>query len=190
MSTYEPSKEEVRATLTIGSLIAPFYSGYIKRLGLQGTERVLDYGSGSGVCSKHLAARLQKGGHLTCVDVSRTWNSVIQNTLRKYSNVDTCVLDLTDAQAAKQLPDSAFDAVFIHFVLHDIPAQERPIIVQRLVEMLVNGGKLYMREPLEPGGMTSAEMRQVLKDAGLRLTSSRHEKTWYAGEMFEGVFQK
>jgi len=50
------------------------YKNYIRTLNFKGNERVLDFGSGSGAGSKHLAKMLQKsGGHLTCVDISKYW---------------------------------------------------------------------------------------------------------------------
>ena len=50
------------------------YTKYIKTLGLSGNENILDFGSGSGAGSKHLAKMIQgKDGTLTCLDTSIYW---------------------------------------------------------------------------------------------------------------------
>ncbi len=62
-STYEPQKLEIYLTLGLGiTVLSPYYRGFARSLGLHGDERVLDFGSGSGICSRHIAARLRRGG--------------------------------------------------------------------------------------------------------------------------------
>ena len=68
-------------------MLSPYYRGFARSLNLRGDERVLDFGSGSGICSKHIAARLQFGGHLDCVDISAGWMEVIRKTLKRYDNI-------------------------------------------------------------------------------------------------------
>ena len=73
------------------------YTRYIKSLKLKGNENLLDFGSGSGAGSKHLAKILQnKGGYLTCIDTSRYWTARAQKRMRKYNNVDFFTLQLAD----------------------------------------------------------------------------------------------
>lgn len=63
------------------------YTKYIKTLGLSGNENILDFGSGSGAGSKHLAKLIQdKEGSLTCLDTSIYWTSVAKRRLRHYKN--------------------------------------------------------------------------------------------------------
>ena len=85
----EPTQIEVRLTLALGlTLLSPYYRSFANSLDLNGNESVMDFGSGSGVCSRHIAARLQKSnGKLTCVDISAVWQRVIQKTLRRFKNV-------------------------------------------------------------------------------------------------------
>lgn len=73
LSTYEPPPLEIKITNTMGlSVLSPYYLSFVEGLNLRGDKRVLDFGSGSGVCSRHIAACLKHGsGHLDCVDVSR-----------------------------------------------------------------------------------------------------------------------
>ena len=80
--SYEPSKLEICLTLGIGAIIAPFYRSYVETLPLQDNEKVLDFGSGSGILSRHIASHLERGGgHLTCVDISSRWMKVARYTL-------------------------------------------------------------------------------------------------------------
>ena len=93
------------------------YKRYVDSFGLAGNEVVLDYGSGSGRISRHIAERLLSGeGHMTCVDVSKVWMETIQKRLKKYPNVDYKLGDL----AACDITDSAYDFVVVHFVLHHV----------------------------------------------------------------------
>lgn len=191
MAGYEPSSLEITLTLSVGTLISDFYRGYVNRLPLTGSERVLDFGSGSGVCSHHLAARLERGGgSLTCVDVSRGWLAVARRTLRKYRCVSYCQTDLSAETDDSGLPESGFDVLFIHFVLHDLPASDRATVARRLASKLVPGGALYLREPLEPGNMGPGDFRQLLTGAGFVEINARRAQRWYTGPLFVGVFRK
>lgn len=114
LSTYEPSPFEIKITLALGlTVLSPYYQHFVHGLNLRGDEHVLDFGSGSGICSRHIAACLQRGsGQLTCVDVSHGWIQVIRKTLRRYSNVNYHLGHITEID----LSDSAIDMVVIHFV--------------------------------------------------------------------------
>jgi hypothetical protein len=54
----------------------------------------------------------------------------------------------------------------VHFVLHDVPANDRALVVANVVTSLREGGSLYLREPVEHG-LSAAEMRDLLWHAGL-----------------------
>ncbi len=163
-STYEPPALEIWLTRTLGStVLRPYYRGFVRQLNLRGDERVLDYGSGSGVLSRHIAARLEEsGGHLDCVDISHGWMAVIRKTLRRYANVGYHLGHITRLN----LPDAAYDVVVVHFVLHEVPASERPAVVGMLAHKLKAGGRLVLREP-QGEGLTPDELRRLAKTAGL-----------------------
>jgi SAM-dependent methyltransferase len=82
-----------------GSLL---YNPYFKTFGLKGNESVLDFGCGGGVGSQCLANLLDKGGHLTCIDVSRYWIERARKRLDKYSNVECKSGDIRELD----IPDS------------------------------------------------------------------------------------
>ena len=166
-STYEPPTLEIWLTLGLGlTVLSPTYRSFARSLGLHGDERVLDFGSGSGICSRHIAARLRRGGQLDCVDISRGWMRVIRRTLRRYAQVGYHLGRITTLD----LPEAAYDLVVIHFVLHDIPAAERPDVVAALARRLKPGGRLVLREP-QGHGLTLDELDRIMTAAGLRTTA-------------------
>jgi ubiquinone/menaquinone biosynthesis C-methylase UbiE len=170
-------------TVAMGSLAENIYKDYVEKLALRGDERVLDFGTGSGNPALHLARKLQgRGGRLTCVDVSERWMKLARRRLRRFSNVDYYLGDITwlDILPASQ------DIVFLHFVLHEIPPAERPEIVRRLCARLAAGGKLYVREPLR--FISEAEILQLVGRNGLREESSSTSEIKTQGFVYEGVF--
>ena len=85
----EPSALKVFTTVLGGYVNSRAYQRYVDSFGLTGSEWVLDYGSGSGRISHHIAERLApESGHLTCVDVSTVWMDVVKRRLTGYPNVD------------------------------------------------------------------------------------------------------
>jgi 2-polyprenyl-3-methyl-5-hydroxy-6-metoxy-1,4-benzoquinol methylase len=183
-STYEPPPLEIRITLALGlTVLSPYYHRFVRDLNLRGDERVLDFGSGSGICSRHIAAHLKRGGgQLTCVDVSHSWMKVIQKTLRRYDNVSYHQGHITEID----LPTSAFDVVVIHFVLHDIPDQERLCVLHSLARRLSPHGRLIVREPQGPG-LSPDVLQQLAEQAGLQ-TSTLHVRKLVIGHVYDGCF--
>lgn len=168
LSTYEPPTGEIRITLALGlTILSPYYRGFARSLNLRGSEKVLDFGSGSGICSRHMAAVLQRGGGtLDCVDVSERWMATVRKTLRKFNNVRFHLGHITRLN----LPQAGFDLAVSHFVLHDIPAVERPAVVQALARTLKPGGALILREP-QNEGLAPDEINRITAAAGLRPAS-------------------
>lgn len=167
----------------INIFFSSVYTRYIRGLGLKGTERILDFGSGSGSCSRHLAALLQNGGHLTCVDTSRFLTGKARKRLRRYTNVDFQVGELPELG----LPGESFDAVFVHYALHEVSAASRPRYVREFSRLLKNHGKLFIKEPTgEHDGMPKAEIQALMAMAGLKELSFSEEK----GKVCTGVYTK
>jgi 2-polyprenyl-3-methyl-5-hydroxy-6-metoxy-1,4-benzoquinol methylase len=185
MAAYEPSTTEVRITVLMGVLAAPIYRNYVNRLGLEGNERVLDFGCGSANPGRYIAARLaQGGGHLTCVDVSQRWLEVARKRLSRYANAEFRLGDIRELA----IPARTYDVVFIHFVLHEIPAAERASITGCLAEKLKPGGKLFLREPLQM--ISAGDIQAAMQAAGLALVSATTGKIFSQGEVFEGVYSR
>jgi SAM-dependent methyltransferase len=163
-SSYEPPALEVWLTLGLGlTVLSPYYRGFARSLRLRGDERLLDFGSGSGICTRHIAARLQRGGRLDCVDVSSGWIKVLRKTLSRYKNVSCHLGHITQLD----LPKAAFDLVVSHFVLHDIPGAERPAVVQALGQRLKPAGQFILREP-QGEGLSGEELIRLADSTGFQ----------------------
>ena len=164
------------------------YKRYVDSFGLAGNELVLDYGSGSGRISRHIAERLLSGeGHLTCVDVSKVWMETIQRRLKKYPNVDYELGDL----ATLAITDNAYDIVVVHFVLHHVEKDQRQERVDILARKLRPHGRLFIREPTrEQHGTPAVEIRALMSTAGLHERESGMSRSLLMGEVFDGVFDK
>jgi ubiquinone/menaquinone biosynthesis C-methylase UbiE len=172
LSTYEPPPLEIGLTLALGlTVLSPYYRSFARSLDLSGDELVLDFGSGSGICSRHIAALLKRCGHLDCVDISSGWMNVIRKTLRDCNNVSYHLGSITQLD----LPASAFDVVVLHFVLHDISATERQSVVNALARRLKPGGRLLLREP-QGEGLSPEELLQLASTAGLSPSIFRSRK--------------
>jgi ubiquinone/menaquinone biosynthesis C-methylase UbiE len=169
-------------------LISFLYKKYIYGLGLEGGEDVLDFGSGSGAGSRHFAQILsEKGGQLTCLDTSRPWMKTAMKRLKKYSKVRFITDDIRNAD----IPDQSFDVISIHIMLHDIDKGDRPEIVRALAASLRNGGKLFIREPINHShGMPADEIRILMTQNGLRETGFEISKFIFVGPVYAGRFVK
>ncbi|MGD8622279.1 MAG: class I SAM-dependent methyltransferase [Anaerolineales bacterium] len=181
---YEPTRLEIALTLGLGwTILSPYYRAFVESLNFYGHERVIDFGSGAGVCSRHIAARLrQAGGHLDCVDISGGWNRVIRRMMWRFKNVEYHHGDIETLD----LPDDTYDAVVVHFVLHDIPKSERGRIVAALVDKLKPAGRLLLREPVGQG-LSKNEIKTLAETSELH-TASLVEHKVSIGEVIDGNF--
>ena len=186
MSFFEPSAIEVAVNPFLNrTLLAPYHNALVRRLHLQGSENVLDYGSGCGVLSAKIARTLQLNGTLTCVDISQLWLETARKELRRFAHVSFHLGEI----GALGLEPASFDLVFMHFVLHDLPANERLPVIQHLAGLLKPGGALFLREPLNPShGMPAAEIQSLMQRAGLQQVECVQEKIALIGEVTTGRF--
>ena len=161
----------------LGGLL--LYNPYFKTFALKGNESVLDFGCGGGAGSRCLANLLDKGGHLTCIDVSRYWIARARKRLAKYSNVECKSGDIRELD----VPDSSFDVISTFYVIHDIAPAERRDIAEVLSHKLKAGGLLFIKEPVKkPHGMPSEEIRALLSEAGLSEIEHKETKSEYMGK--------
>jgi ubiquinone/menaquinone biosynthesis C-methylase UbiE len=185
----EPSRLEVLLARLLGAtLLKAFYREYAEALPLKGDEWVIDFGSGAGTLARDMAHRLQRyGGHVTCVDVSARLMKAALKTLRHQPNVDFQHGRIQEVQ----IPDECFDMAVLHFVLHDVPPNERVRTVSTLAQKLVPGGLVCIREPAAPShGMSCDDIRHIMQAAGLTERKLRATRHGLVGTMHEGVFEK
>lgn len=183
--TYNPPALEVFLTMLIGkTFLSPYYRSFARGLNLKGNEKILDFGSGSGVCSRHIAARLQKGGQLHCLDISEVWQTVIRKNLRRFKNVNYYLGHIADVD----LPDNYYDMVVIHFVIHEILAEERSLVMKKITRKLKPSGRVIIREP-QGHGLTMKEMESVTQLAGLKKVTFQPQRFIFV-EVMDGIFEK
>ena len=189
MSITEPSKTSIRVHEFFWlKLMKGYYRNFVESFDMKGDEKVLDFGCGPGATSKFIAQILEKGGgELTCLDLSRIWIEQAKKHLSRFSNVEYYVEDIRKWDEKNDY----FDAVAIHFMLHDIDKSERQEVVRALAKKMKTDAKLFIREPAKEGhGMRSEEIQELMLKSGLKETESETTKSFIMGSMYTGVFSK
>jgi len=154
------------------------YNPYMKSYGLAGNERVLDFGCGGGTASRCLARYLNRGGRLTCLDISHYWMEKARKRLARYANVEFRVGDIREMDIA----DASFDVISIIHVIHDIPPEDRQATVRALSRVLKVGGRVLVREPTKKShGMAVGKIRHLFATVGLSETEYKETKSEYIG---------
>ena len=154
------------------------YNPYFKTFGLNGSERVLDFGCGGGAGSRCLAKLLNSSGHLTCVDISDYWITRAKHTLKKCTRVECMAGNIRELD----ILENSFDIISIIHVSHDIPPKDRQSIVDRLSKLLTLEGKIFLREPIkESHGIPIREIQSLLLNSGLTEVTSESGKSEYKG---------
>ena len=160
--------------------------GYLQTLDLNGDERLLELGCGVGALTKRLA-RLLPHGRITAVDTSEYWAAVARRRLRRRGRITVVTGDVRTLD----LEPGAFDAALIHFVLHDIPASERPTVLAMLARLLASGGTLFLREPTRLShGIPTEEIREIVSHAGFEEIHGAETRSRLAGPMFDARFRR
>lgn len=171
--------EDMLKGLLGGALL---YNPYFRTFGLKGNEMLLDFGCGGGAGSRCLANLLDKGGYVTCVDISHYWMAKARKRLSKYSNVECKVGDIRELD----IKDSSFDVISGIHVVHDIAPRDRQDIIKTLFLKLKPGGLFFIREPVkESHGMPVEEIRTLLSGAGVKELEHKETKSEYMG-----IYQK
>lgn len=184
----DPGRFEVALTrLMLHGLMSGAYRTWVAGLGLRGDEQVLDFGSGSGAAARHLLRVLEpRGGRLTCVDVSPGWQAALRRSLAGHD----VTFALGDVRVLA-LPVGTFDLVVAHWMVHDVPAADRPAILEELVRLLRPGGRLATREPVRVGdGIAAAELRGLLQACGLRELRAAERSAFLMGPYYSGMWEK
>ncbi len=166
---------------------SPLYKAYLRKLSLKGSEKVLEFGSGGGACSRHLVKILSNGGKLTCIDTSEYYISKARQRLRKFDNIEF----LNEDVRKTEIPGSSFDVVFIHFTFHHIAKNEKQDIMNTLASKLKKSGTVFIREPTDEKGaeLPVGEIRALMKKAGLEEVEFGMRKIMLAGMVYEGIFK-
>ncbi|HZD44203.1 MAG TPA: class I SAM-dependent methyltransferase [Methanomicrobiales archaeon] len=188
MCEMPPCLTEVALEELLGNrLLYLYYWGFVRSLNLKGNERILEFGSGGGLCSRHLAEALSRGGSLTCVDISPYWMDKARDRLLSYPNVQFRLGNL----GSLDLPDAGYDSIVIHFVLHDLQLPSREEILRLLSKKLKRRGTIFIREPIKPDhGIPVSEILALMHGARLKRLRSSTRSLMVMGTVFDGVFRK
>ena len=168
-------------------LMKSAYKKFAGTFDLKGSEKVLDFGGGTGALSRHVAERLQDGGSVVVLDASEGWIKRGRKRLRRYRNIEFIAGDQNTLSQMK----ADFDVITIHFMLHEIDKAQRQEAVIALSEALKPGGVLYIREPTSRShGMLAAEIIDLMANAGLRKITTSEGRAFPVGRFFLGEFHK
>jgi len=144
-------------------LRARYLRGLVASLQLDGTERVLDFGSGPGSEATYLARALDRGGRVTCLYVSPIWLGGARRRLRRFDNVDF----LLGEASAVALPAATFDVVLAHYVLHDVDGAALTDSSGRCRIHFDPGGRFVVVEPIgAQHGLGADELGSLMDAAG------------------------
>jgi ubiquinone/menaquinone biosynthesis C-methylase UbiE len=184
---YEPSNWSVYMQQALRPISKRYlYNQYVNSLPLRPDSKILEFGSGIGVMAELFARRLNDG-ELTCVDISDRYLSKARKNLRDYPNTSFVRGRLTKLN----IEESEYDAINIHFVLHDIEKKDREQLICEMYRLLKPGGKVFVREPLkESHGMPAAEINELFLDAGFYPVYEEDKKVRFRGEIFSACYAR
>ncbi len=124
----------------------PLRSRQLRRLvfslGLDGSERVLVFGSGAGSEATYVAVALKRG-RVTCLDVSGAWLAEARRRLRRHSNVDFVLGEAPEVG----LEPASFDLILAHYSIHDVDRSALPATLTALARALKAGWSRWSRPP-------------------------------------------
>ena len=126
-------RESVRISGEAPEFFAEHKLGCLERAGVSASQRVLDYGCGTGSLTRLLSERFQVvAGH----DPSAESLSLARQQAPK----------ATFHGDEASIPDASFDVAILSGVLHHVPPAERAGVLALVVRKLVPGGRLFVFE--------------------------------------------
>lgn len=169
-----PTRTQIALVLLISNLTRRLrYHRFIDDMDLKGDELVLDFGSGWGDNTRYISDALNKGGRVIALDISAKWQGIIKKRLAGRKNIEYVNSDVRTAG----LPDSSFDVIVIHYVLHEVPIKDRKPTVKELAGKLKPGGFIQLREPAKKNhGIPLAEVRSLMSEVGLEESLKAEKK--------------
>jgi ubiquinone/menaquinone biosynthesis C-methylase UbiE len=186
-NNYEPSSLSVYVQQALRPISKKYlYNNYVNSLPLKPESKVLEFGSGIGAMAELIARRLHNG-ELTCVDISDRYLSKARKNLRDYPNTSFYHGKLTKLD----IGIGAYDAINVHFVLHDVQKENRSRLVTEMHQLLKAGGRVYVREPLkESHGIPSSEINELFLSAGFYPIYEEEKRIRFRGEIFSACYRK
>jgi ubiquinone/menaquinone biosynthesis C-methylase UbiE len=119
-----------------------YYGKIVEELNLLGNESVLEFGSGMGFLATRLARELDKGGHLTCIDISEAMINQTKKRVRRFDHVKVIQGDLRNVK----IPEESFDYIISTWVIHHITPDALEETIDKLYSLLKPNGKILIIE--------------------------------------------
>jgi ubiquinone/menaquinone biosynthesis C-methylase UbiE len=185
-ATWDQNEERLQMALGVADAMAA-------ELRPAGGERVLDYGTGTGVVALRLAPQVKE---IVCADSSRGMLDVLDGKLQTSgrTNARTMFLDLEQGRDGLGLPP--FDLVVSSMAMHHIA--DTGALLGAFFSLLAPGGRMAVADlDTEPGdfhadntgvrhfGFDRAKLQTLARDAGFvdvaTSTAYRMKKTTAAG---------
>jgi ubiquinone/menaquinone biosynthesis C-methylase UbiE len=135
-------------------------TGIVDKLGLAGSEHVLELGPGPGFFSVEIARRLTDG-RLELFDIQPEMLEMARRQLERAGLSD---VGFTAGQASDGLPfpDNTFDVAFLAAVIGEVPDQQA--CVRSLGQVLKPGGRLVFVEMFpDPDRLSVRELRDLVE---------------------------
>jgi ubiquinone/menaquinone biosynthesis C-methylase UbiE len=156
---------QLAAEILLAPLFGPLhFKKPLAAAALRKGDRVIDFGCGGGIGARAIAAGIGSRGSLCCVDVSGFWLKLCRKRLRRFGNASFFQGDIRSLE----LPEAAFDLVFVRRVLALIPEKERQAVVDCLAARLCPGGRMLICEKMLPrAGFEANLVRALAAGAGL-----------------------
>ncbi len=125
--------------LTFGSYPA-FIKKAIRLMRIKPTDKILDFGSGTGRNACLMNKDLSENGEIIGLDISEEMMAQFRKKCSKFPNVK-----IVEARIDEELPyKNYFDKAFISFVLHGFPQDVRERIIENAARALKNRGEFFI----------------------------------------------
>lgn len=158
------------------------YKNFAWKMPINGDEEILEYGCGIGNTTYYVLKRL-KEGKLYCFDDSTYKLSICMNRARKSLNVVFVGSNIDN------IPNIKFDFIYFHSVMYKMDNLEIERILNKLVELIKDGGCIFFLEPmLEVNKLI--KIKEVLTKNNLILKSSRIIDLPVLGNALESTYLK
>ena len=118
------------------------YKKLLKEMNLNGTEKVLEFGSGVGSLGKLLTHSLNNHGELVCNDVNEKFLAQAKNKLQKFSNVKFILGVISKIEI---IPNS-FVYIVATWVLHHVKKERLEPSIVKFSSILKSNGKIFIIE--------------------------------------------
>jgi 2-polyprenyl-3-methyl-5-hydroxy-6-metoxy-1,4-benzoquinol methylase len=171
--------DSVRITGESSDYFAAYKAEYIaRRIAPRPGSRLLDYGCGVGLLSKHLRDRLP-AIHVDGFDVSQSSIERVHESLRSHGTFTS------DPNALAQ----AYDVIVLANVLHHVPPKQRYQLIRQTASRLAGGGKLVIFEhnPINP--LTRWAVSQCPFDEDAILLPVHETRSYFEPEEFPLVIR-